>query len=121
MIHIRVDAATVAVGGTVTGAVQWQSDKAPRRLIVRLEWFTEGRGDPNSGVVAEQVWTAGDGQLGLPPAVDFALAVPPSGPCSYDGQLIRVRWRVTARLDLPLARDDKAEAPVTVLPPPPAT
>ena len=46
----------------------------------------------------------------------FRLAVPSNGPISYDGRLIRVLWRIEARVDVKLAMDRTTEIPVLIIP-----
>ena len=41
--------------------------------------------------------------------------IPLDAPCTYDGQLIRVKWRVEARLDLPWASDERMDVPFAVV------
>lgn len=115
MIWITVEPADVTVGQQVRGHVEWQADKTPQALDIRLRWVTAGRGTTDSGVAASH--TAGPDQPGgLPPAVPFAFTVPVEGPCTYDGRLLRIRWEVHARLRLPWSRDEQEAAVLVVRP-----
>ena len=118
MIHLQVHQSRVHPGDVVRGGLQWQSDKAPKKLTVEMRWFTEGRGDVDSGRAGSLEW-APEQIGGIPPAVDFQFTVPPHGPVSYAGQLIRVRWAVTARLHLAWKSDPRHEVFLEVLPVPP--
>lgn len=84
-----------------------------RSVRVGLGWYTEGRGDTDAMTVAEfdvavDEFGIADGRVELP--------VPSNGPISYDGSLIRVRWRIRARTDIAIGIDQRSEAEVLVVP-----
>lgn len=97
MIFVELDHADPwPVGTQVAGHAIWDpsyagSDRA-RAILVNLRWRTEGRGDRNSAVVQSLTipFTAG------PPRqitrFPFRFSLPPDGPVSYHGYLIRVIW-----------------------------
>lgn len=113
-IQLQLESGEVTVGQQVRARVSWQHQSSPASLRVELQWFTEGRGDTDVGTVDQLVLSADQGPI--PPVVEAALTVPMAGPASYDGQLIRIRWRVRARLDLRWKLDPTAEAHLVVLP-----
>lgn len=106
------------VGGRVTGQVTWtpESARQPRGIKVMLRWRTEGRGSVDQRVVAETIVPAGQAVAGLPMQVPFDLPLPPDGPVSYNGQLIRVIWEVRVEIDEAWAINEKFHAPLVVVP-----
>lgn len=114
MISASLDRAQVIVGGTVRVSGSWQSQKPPRAVRIELRWETEGRGTTDGESVDSSVLDSSHGTL--PPVFDTQLQVPSHGPASYDGSLIRVRWFVRVRLDVPWAGDPKEDLPLLVLP-----
>lgn len=72
----------------VKGTVTWHLDKDPKDLVVRLFWYTQGRGTEDLEVVD---------QVGVEPAqqgqMSFSLTLP-EGPYSFSGKLISVIWAV---------------------------
>lgn len=105
------------VRATVTGMVSWDSPKPTkiRSLTVELRWRTEGRGDTDQASAARQELAKGQ----LPPGQHrwpFQLALPPEGPITYEGHLIRIIWELRAFLDVARGPDLEFTVPVTVLP-----
>lgn len=81
------------------------------RLELRYE--TEGRGDTDARTVTTQRFQVDEwGQA----SVGFQIQVPPLGPISYDGRLIRVRWELIAIAMVKLAIDRRLSLPVLVVP-----
>jgi hypothetical protein len=103
------------VGDIVRGRVDWYTDgRAPKGVSAQLEWGTQGRGTRNVGV---QGRVRHDGESGpIPPSFDFQFPIPPEGPMSYDGRLLRVLWQVTARIEIPWGRDENAGVAFRVVP-----
>ncbi len=86
---------------------------AERSIRVALIMRTEGRGDVDQRTIAEVgVELDRFGSASTP----FSLRVPPDGPISYDGRLIRVVWEIAAITDRKLAFDKRTSAPVVVVP-----
>ncbi len=116
-LDLQLESYAAEVGGQFVGQLTYSAnpDKADtvRGLRVVLRYFTEGRGDTNSN----DVWV-------IPVDVDsfgnaterFHIPVPPDGPISYDGRLIRLRWEVRATVDLARRRDYHSTVPVMILP-----
>ncbi len=84
-----------------------------RRVVVRLEWHTEGRGDRDQGC-ADEVELA-SGPLSGPLVQSFTLTVPQM-PWTYAGDYINIIWRVLVVVDIRLAFDIRAEAPIVAAP-----
>lgn len=80
-------------GETLEVEVAWSADQPVEEVEARLLWRTEGRGDEEDGVVASERWpttgTSGDREL------QFTL---PTGPWSYQGELLTIQWLVDAVL-----------------------
>lgn len=74
-------------GETVRGAVRWELEEPPTEVVLRLFWFTEGKGTQDVQVVAEEVFeTPGTRDRR---AFRFEL---PVGPYSFSGRLISLIW-----------------------------
>jgi hypothetical protein len=112
-------------GSTLRGWVRLTPEDIvnANRVVVRLEWHTEGRGDRNHGSAGEvQLAT---GPLSGPLVQPFTLTVP-HDPWSYTGHYITIIWAVVVVVDVRHARDIRHEEPIVVAPhgqapgPPPA-
>lgn len=87
ILETKDNARGFAPGQAVEGRVGWQEDHAPKNAVLRLFWYTEGKGTQDVGVAAE---------LELPghlPAHEepFAFTLP-EAPYSFSGKLIALRW-----------------------------
>ncbi len=112
MISFRLDDSRARPGEQISGAVAWSADqKAPKAVVITAGLVTEGRGDADELTVYERtvVDPSTEG------SAEFEFVVPLDAPCTYDGQLIRARWRVAVRLDLPWAIDARDEVPFAVV------
>src|SRR6266581_389261 len=91
-------------GSTIRGWARLTPDGTVhcRRVVARLEWHTEGRGDRDQEC-ADEVELA-SGSLVGPLAQGFTLALPQQ-PWSYTGYFINIFWQVTAVVDIPLGHD----------------
>jgi len=87
-------------GEELAGSVLWDLSEgesvqsAPDSAEVRLVWFTRGRGDRDSGIVAAE-------ELAGPQAVDrrrFRFTLP-AGPYSVSGKLVSIVWAVEVVLE----------------------
>jgi len=83
-------------GEELAGSVLWDlSEGEPvASAEVRLVWFTRGRGDRDSGIVAAE-------ELAGPQAVDRRLFrfTLPAGPYSVSGKLVSIVWAVEVVLE----------------------
>jgi len=114
-ITIEIDDGRTAFrpGEEVAGDVLWviEGEKGEPEPVesaeVRLIWFTRGRGDRDSGIVAAQ-------ELSAPQATDrrrFSFTVP-VGPYSVSGKLVSLVWAVEAVLE-PGSRAARTEITVS--------
>ena len=117
-ISIELDDSRTAYrpGEEVSGAVLWVIDDEDdpgggvpeiESAEVRLIWFTRGRGDRDSGIVAAE-------ELPGPQATDrrrFSFPIP-AGPYSVSGKLISLVWAVEAVLE-PGSRAARTEITVS--------
>lgn len=98
-----------APGEVIQGSVQItpEKDLDCRHVYARLQWRTEGRGDEDKQVVAEQDIFQGLLRGGVPRHHSFHLRLPDQ-PWSFAGQLIRIVWEVEVSIDIAFARDPRA-------------
>lgn len=110
-LQLRVDTPVVECGGVVRGGLSWSVDGSFRAVRIEVGYHTEGRGTADSKVVAVQ-------EMPQEPqgALLFELPIPPEGPLTVDGQLIRLIWEVRLVVDRPLSSDDREVAVITVFP-----
>lgn len=119
MITITLDQTTpIAVGGYVSGRAVWMPNAGQKARAVKMavRWRTEGRGTMNKG----EVWTTNlpltAGMPLAPVTIPFNVTLPPDGPVSYNGNLIRIIWEVRMEIDEPLKKDEFAAVPFVVIP-----
>lgn len=105
MIEVRLSDAEVRLGHTISGSVVWETDREPERVVARIGWVTEGRGDTDEEYFGEESLELGRSEFGSLDRLDFSLVVPRDAPVSYDGKILRILWVVEARLHLPWAKD----------------
>lgn len=109
-LHLETyeDRTTFMPGESLHGLAGWELDRAPKQVLVRLSWYTDGKGDRDVEVVAEE-------RFDNPPAVDaqtFSFDLP-DRPYSFSGRLISLRWALelivdghhSKKLDLLIAPD----------------
>lgn len=98
-------------GELIQGSVMVNPDKDIncRAVRARLLWYTEGTGDRDEGVLAEQVLAEGMLRANTPTHYSFSF---PAGhqPWSYAGHHIHIIWAVEVVLDMAWARDPRGEA-----------
>jgi hypothetical protein len=70
---------------TVRGTITWRLDSDPRKLELRLFWYTRGKGDQDVEVVDN---LSVDGAIGRQ---DFSFLLP-QRPYSFSGKLISLVW-----------------------------
>jgi hypothetical protein len=86
-IELEDGRAAFRPGETVTGVARWDLDEKPTDVVLRLFWFTEGRGTRDVGVVVEKRFEA----PGREDRRTFQLRLP-EGPYSFSGKLISLIW-----------------------------
>jgi len=104
-------------GDEVAGTVSWEvpgdtspedaSTRAPTQAEVRLAWYTVGRGDRDTEIVASQALEA----PGVSDRRSFRFRLP-DGPYSFSGKLISLVWTVEAVLE-PGSRAGRADLVVS--------
>jgi hypothetical protein len=104
VIRVTLDNPSCHGGDRLRGTIR--SDEAPSRVAAC--WYTEGKGTPNSGPYHHaSITPVGPGS--------FAFELPlPREPRSYDGVLVKIRWKLEV-----LVGGEDAEIPFELLPPRP--
>lgn len=88
MITVMLEKKSFLPQQSVKGTVTWHLDKAPKDIVVRLFWYTQGRGTEDLDVVDQMSAEAStQGQM------SFNLTLP-QGPYTFSGKLISVIWAV---------------------------
>ena len=97
-------------GETLQGSVRITpiGDLQTRHVCVRLKWHTEGRGDRDQAVIAEQDMFQGLLRDGTPTYYSFHFRLPDQ-PWSYAGHYVNIIWEIEVSVDLALARDPRAQ------------
>lgn len=121
MVFDREDP-TYQIGEEVVGAVRISvnKDSACKRIFLRKEWRTHGRGNRDHGGREEIDLTAGE-QVHLRAGEEKNLAFRfpvPNGPVSYHGHYLNVDWYARVQVDIPWAADPKVEKEFLVVPGP---
>ncbi len=81
-------------------------DLKSRRVVVKLRWHTEGRGDRDAEDVAVQELHQGPLPAHLPFSSSFVFTAPQE-PWSYRGTYVNIVWEVVVEVDLALRRNPK--------------
>jgi hypothetical protein len=83
-----------------------------RAVELSVLWYTEGKGDEDLGVHHFERRSSEDGEehANLTELRKFSVSLPAS-PLSYEGVLVKLRWRVRVRVFLKSGRDYFAELP----------
>jgi hypothetical protein len=88
MISLTLQQTELSSGDRLSGRVLWKGDQLPKEVQLVVQWRTEGRGSIDQTKVHKII---------LPPeGGNFSYQIPPTGPYSYDGQLIRIIWEAQA-------------------------
>ncbi|MBI3688258.1 MAG: hypothetical protein HY241_13155 [Actinobacteria bacterium] len=90
---LTLDHTVAECGGAVIGTASWSGNRTGKRVGVVLRYRTQGRGDVDTAVVASC-------DLGIDEAgqARFRLCVPPYGPITYHGQLLRLLWQAAVQI-----------------------
>ena len=104
-------------GETLQGSVRItpEADLKARHVYIRLLWHTEGRGDRDQGIAAEQDVHQGLLRGGTPVYYKFHFRLPDQ-PWSYAGHYVNILWGVECSIDLALARDPRDQATFILTP-----
>ena len=88
-----------------------------KRVLVRVGWHTEGRGDQDRATVGELQIAQGNLTANTPISQSFSLDLPRE-PWSFSGFYINIVWDVRVTVDIPLGTDLEAVQPFIVAPKP---
>lgn len=89
VLTLNQDPATIVPGQVIEGNVGWRLDDAPSSAVLRLFWYTEGRGTQEVRVVEELKLPTHLAEL----SGTFRFTVP-GMPYSFQGQLITLKWAI---------------------------
>jgi len=88
-LQLNQDPASLVPGQVIDGVAEWLLDDPPKTAVLRLFWYTEGRGTQDVGIVQELALpTAGRACRGT-----FRFTIP-DAPYSFRGQLITLKWAI---------------------------
>ena len=86
-IHLDHEAGCFTPGDTLAGTVEWAGAAKPRRVEVRLFWFTSGIALKQVGIVSRLVVK----NHNQPNSARFEFILP-AGPWSFSGPLLTLNW-----------------------------
>lgn len=86
-LQLNQDPTTLVPGQIIDGVVGWESKDPPSRPILRLFWYTEGRGTQDVSVVEELALP--DDRSSCRGHFQFTI---PDAPYSFRGPLITLKW-----------------------------
>lgn len=128
---VEVDPPVLLPGRNATVAVSYTPDRdhesrgatAVLRCIERYRYSrTETRTGANGAVTSHQVTKTGEEELarletslagpgrfvrGQPQTWQFEVEVPPLGPATFEGEVLRCDWTLEAKVDIPMGLDDR--------------
>ena len=118
-VELDRENATFAPGEPITGRVLVHARDAAecRRVVLRREWFTSGKGNVDAG--GDEVELAsGLGTLPEGTVVDipFATEAPVGG--TIRGEYLSVGWRLRAIADIAMGRDSRGDREIVLRPDP---
>lgn len=93
-LTLNQDPNTLVPGQVIEGTAGWRLPDAPRNAVLRLFWYTEGRGTRDIGIVQELRIPATYAEM----SGTFRMNVPPM-PYSFNGQLIALKWALELLVD----------------------
>jgi len=86
-VHLPDNRKHFAPGDILKANAAWQLDHAPRKIYLRLFWYTRGKGTEDIEVLSETVFDYPQAQE----TRQFAIALPQS-PYSFNGKLVSLIW-----------------------------
>lgn len=115
MISFVLGKPTFSTGEFLTAQITWNADgdRGARRIIVAMEWHTEGAGNKATGVARGTTFVPARGARQAKFPVRFLI--PHEGPITFRGELIHLRWMLRVRVDQ-FGLDEIAEAEFRVEP-----
>lgn len=108
---------TFRPGDSVSGYVAYSSTEnvAYKKLIVRIKWRTEGRGDTDESVLTTIEEVEGTLVAGTVKTVPFSTVLP-SEPWSFSGRYVAVVWGVDVEADVAWKINPRHFAPFILAP-----
>ena len=88
-LFVDLESSHVPPGGRVAGTAYWNLQETPSALVLRVGWWTQGRGTRDQEIV-EEIALRADAPVGKESFM-FEL---PSMPFSFSGKLISLHWDV---------------------------
>ncbi len=89
MITLELNKANFQPGEQIAGSVLWQMEKEPKKLEIRLFWYTKGKGTEDALIT--------DAKEVIPVSVqgtqEFSFILP-KYPYSFSGKLISLIWAI---------------------------
>ena len=115
MIHqlqLTLSDEVIELGEEIRGRLVWTPTATTKvnAATVTAGWWTEGRGDRDSGALPLVSLNLPGNQFesGQSLSLSFVLKMPLLAPFTYDGKLLRILWEVRAHIDVPWASDVRA-------------
>lgn len=99
-IEFGADGGRFPAGEPARGVIELPPHPPVASASAYAQWYTEGKGTPEEGPeIPAEVAPAGQGPGG---AQRFSFEVPlPLTPFSYDGTIVKIRWRLVVRVAYP--------------------
>ena len=89
VLQLKQDPATIVPGQIIEGTAGWHLDDAPKSALLRLFWYTEGRGTQEVRIVEELTLPTDLAEM----SGTFRFSLP-GLPYSFQGQLITLKWAI---------------------------
>ena len=117
-IQFDRDDPTYLPGDRIRGTVHVRvnEDFEHRRIVLKREWRTHGRGNRDTGGTEEvQLESGGMCRAGDTMTFPFEVAAP-AGPFTYHGHFLNVDWYIEARADIARAIDPSGKQDFVLIP-----
>ena len=88
-LELNQDPKNVYPGQKITGTLAWELEAAPEEALLRLFWYTEGRGDQDIDIVYE--YDVNNGMLQNRGNFEFTV---PASPYSCKGKYVSICWAI---------------------------
>lgn len=107
----RSEQGPVKTGGMLRGNIIVQVSESVKAdaVVLELGWYTHGLGSSADEAVLRHTFRGELLNSGRELTIPFAVQIPEGSPITYQGTLIKLDWRLQARVDLPWKLDQRAE------------